>query len=65
MLTKFIFWKNASRISSAIMMVFLILKMFFENVFQKYFSIILFLGVIVLFVFLLSELMKFILKKNV
>jgi hypothetical protein len=58
------FWIKASNYSIAICCIVLIAKMFFRKYLESIIIPILFLGGIALIVFILSELMKFILKKK-
>ncbi|HBK83760.1 MAG TPA: hypothetical protein DDZ41_09225 [Flavobacterium sp.] len=59
------FWEKASNYSIAICGVVLIAKMYFRKYFEDSIVIILFVGVIALIIFVLSEFMKFILKRKI
>ena len=59
------FWKKTSNYSTILLVLMLILFFFFDKyIQQKHLDTISYIGIILLFLFVLSELMKFILKRK-
>jgi len=58
------FWEKASRYSALIVIVLAIIRAFFRKYIVGYINVWLFLSVVVVLIFSISELMKFIIKRN-
>jgi len=58
------FWKKTSIVSTIICGLLVIFKMYFEKYYKNNNLPFFYIGYVVLFIFLLSELMKFILKRK-
>ncbi len=61
---KILFWKRVSDVSIAICLIMIIVKMFFRSYIPNFSIVFLIIGGVALLTFLLSEVMKIILKRT-